>query len=67
MPLPYRSIVAAAELVLEIQNGSRSYQRRQRHRPEDRHRRSLAPARPILRTLRDLGNVGAYARSLMLR
>jgi len=30
-------------------------------------RRSLAVARPVLRTFRDLGNVRAYARSLMLR
>ena len=26
-----------------------------------------APARPVLRTLRDFGDVGTYARSLMLR
>jgi hypothetical protein len=62
-----RLIVAAARPVLEIQNGSRSHQRRFRHRPENRHRRSLAPAQPLLRTLRDFGDVGTYARSLMLR
>ena len=33
-------------------------------RQAHRHRRSLAAARPVLRTLRDLGNVRAYARSL---
>ncbi len=62
-----RLIVAAARPVLEIQNGSRSYQRRLRHRPARHHRRSLAAARPLLRTLRDFSDVRAYARSLMLR
>jgi hypothetical protein len=59
----HRSIVVNLGSVLEIQNGSRSHQ----HRPARRHRRSLAAARPVLRTVRDVGHVGAYARSLTLR
>src|SRR6059058_6171791 len=57
-----RLIVAAGRPVLEIQNGSRSYQRRHRHRPARRHRRPLAAARPVLRTVRDVGDVRAYAQ-----
>jgi hypothetical protein len=67
MPLPNRLIVAVAGPVLEIQNGSRSNQRRLRHHAENRHRRPLAPAWSVLRTVRDFRDVSAYARSLMLR
>src|SRR5206468_3221459 len=37
-------------------------QRRHRHRPARRHRRPLAAARPVLRTVRDVGDVRAYAQ-----
>jgi len=57
-------IVAATNPVLEIWNGSGF---NQHGLPARRDRRSLAPAGSFLRTVRDLGDLRAYARSVMLR
>ena len=53
--------------VLYDWNGSRSDQHCVRTRRTDRDRRSLPPARPLLRTVHDRGDVGACARGLMPR
>src|ERR1700743_2223224 len=51
-------------MLYTISNGSKSYQ----HRPStDRHRRSRAAARPLLRAVCDVGDLGTYAHALMLR
>src|SRR5260370_137533 len=63
----YRLIVVTRGPVLEILDGSRSDQHCQPARRTRRDRRSLAAAWPVLRPLCDLGDVSAYARSLMLR